>query len=91
MSGRVGDAGVPWWAWWPFFVGGILGPTLGAILKRWAAPPLAAGLGSFAAWVLALWLFQRSYGLTGWSVPRWVATSAAAALATGLLVYLFPW
>jgi hypothetical protein len=91
MSERVVNANVVWWQWWPFFVGGILGPVLGGVLKRWMTPPPAAGLGAFVAWMLALWLFHKFYGAAGWSAPRWVASSAAAAAVTGLLAYLFPW
>ncbi len=91
MSERVVEVGVSGWAYWPFFVGGILGPTLGGFLKRWMAAPTAAGLGAFAGWMLALWLFHRFNGLGRWSVPRWVAASAGAALITGLLTYFFPW
>jgi hypothetical protein len=91
MSERVVSVNTSVWSWWPFFVGGILGPVLGGVLKRWMTMPLAAGLGAFVAWMLALWLFQRFYRQDGWSVSRWVAASTAAAVVTGLLTYFVPW
>ncbi|HEX8686673.1 MAG TPA: hypothetical protein VF736_01255 [Pyrinomonadaceae bacterium] len=91
MSERVVGVSVSVWSWWPFAVGGLLGPTLGGVLKRWMALPAAAALGSFVAWMLALWLFRKFYGMSDWSVPRWLAASGGAALVTGLLTYFFPW
>ena len=91
MRERADESEVNGWGWWPFFVGGILGPALGGILKRWLAAPAAAGLGSFVAWMLALWLFYRFNRVARGGVPLMVAASAAAALMTGLLAYFFPW
>ncbi len=91
MTQRARKSNDSFWRWWPFFVGGLLGPLLADVLDRWLPLYLAVGSAMFVAWLIALWLFNRISPSSDWSILRWVGASLGAGAISGALAFLFPW
>lgn len=91
MTEQARKANNPFWRWWPFFIGGLCGPLLGDVLSRWLPLHYAVGIAMFTAWLVALWVFNRISPSPDWSIRRWLAASAGAAIIGGVLAFLLPW
>jgi uncharacterized membrane protein YfcA len=81
--------------YWPFVVGGFVGPVAAAVLSRWMPRHFGFGLAMFLAFGLASWTVHRLSTRRDQSPRRAVAGSVLAALAAGvtagLMAYLLPW
>ena len=75
--------------YWPFALGGILGPLLSRALAIWV-PSYSAAAGSFfVLFFAAFWLSDR-LGAEDHRLARNLTASAGGAAIVGLLTYLFP-
>ena len=76
--------------YWPFALGGMLGPILARALAIWV-PSYSAAAGSyFVVFFASFWLYER-LGATGHHrLAGNLIASAAGGAVVGLLTYLFP-
>ncbi len=81
--------------YWPFAVGGLVGPPLAVLVSRWMAFPFAVGVSTFVCFAGAVWVFlqrsPRARQRFGRSVTTSLVSGAAAGLVSGVLAFLFPW
>ena len=77
--------------YWPFFVGGLVGPLLSRVLSAWVPLYVAAAASFFAAFSASIWVFDRSSRPGPARVGRNLAASALGGTVVGLLTYLFSW
>jgi uncharacterized membrane protein YfcA len=81
--------------YWPFGVGGLVGPLLALALSRWMPFPLAVGTSIFVAFSAAVWMFRaRSARMregVGRSMAAILLPGCAAGVVAGALAFLFPW
>ena len=75
--------------YWPWFVGGLLGPIVANLLSRWTTRPLAAGLAFFATFAVASSIVSNRNDPRGVRIGRIAIASGAGALITAGLTYLF--
>ena len=82
--------------YWPFSVGGLVGPLMAVALSRWMPFPLAAGAAMFLGFSAAVWMFRaRSSSRMPQGVAPSIAAilvpSCAAGVVAAVLTFLFPW
>lgn len=81
--------------YWPFGVGGLLGPLFAAFLSRWMRFDVAVGLAMFVGFAAAVWVFQQRSPRVAQHLGRALTASlvsgSAAGSVAGGLAFLFPW
>ena len=73
--------------WWPVFMGGLAGPFLAPLLRKWLAPHFAASLAFFLVYLGIGLLFLRRPPSESWRFGRWMAAGAAGSVIAGALTY----
>jgi hypothetical protein len=81
--------------YWPFGVGGLVGPILAVFVSRWVPFHFAVGASMFVGFAAAVWVFQRGSARLprgfGRSLTASLVSGLAAGLVAGVLAFLFPW
>ncbi len=81
--------------YWPFGVGGLVGPLLALLVSRWMPFPLAVGASTFVCFAGAVWVFQQGSARVrpgfGRSLTTSLVSGVAAGLVAGVLAFLFSW
>jgi uncharacterized membrane protein YfcA len=81
--------------YWPFGVGGLLGPLFTAFLSRWIRFDVAVGLAMFVVFAAAVWVFQQRSARVPQHLGRALTASFVSGIAAGSvaggLAFFFPW
>ena len=74
--------------YWPWFIGGLLGPIIADLLTKWITRPLAAGMAFLVLFAVASSIVARRSDPRGVRIGRIVLASGVGALIVGGFTYL---